>query len=207
MKVFKDALNRFRFIGDGCKAVFNEVLVPAEVSKIASTPWFKNYFTDVELPASIKDPNWIRRLCSGAKAVSLVVRDPRLLLPPRKTKPAVVEDTKNGDDVVGQAFEANEDWCPVLNERVRNDVSTSKVPDGVINEKRREHVANGLDPEKMDMGDQEACVPVLVVPISVQGTVLTSNFNLPPPNTQTTDVKTEIKLANEEATLVPLDRS
>ncbi|XP_071117873.1 ribonucleases P/MRP protein subunit POP1-like [Haliotis cracherodii] len=169
LKSLKDSLCRFRLTGHTSQAIVAEVLQPSDVSVAdvtGSLRWQKFYAREDNQSSCAKQKlvsDWLKRCQSATEAppsqvVALTVRDPRLLLPPKKIKvmPKVEVEQTQSSPTDAELVQTS----PLWDEAVRQEVRSSKMADHELNKRRGENLVPGMP---VDLGLDESRIPVLLL--------------------------------------------
>eukprot|EP00088_Acartia_fossae_P048508 TRINITY_DN5295_c0_g1_i12.p1 TRINITY_DN5295_c0_g1~~TRINITY_DN5295_c0_g1_i12.p1 ORF type:complete len:959 (+),score=235.08 TRINITY_DN5295_c0_g1_i12:40-2916(+) len=169
-------INRFRLVGPKKVEILKTSCVPTSLKMKADKakkkgPWWAKLAQTEDYEAENSEQNERFEQENLDSNFSLIVRDPRLLLPVKKyMKPA--EDNK-GDTAKSEKVpltSENELWrkSPFFDHSVRDIVTQSKLPDIAINDRRSKAPIPGIS---IPVDDRESRVPVVILPDSARDSI------------------------------------
>ncbi|CAN8005144.1 unnamed protein product [Ixodes pacificus] len=166
MALLKDNLVRFSLTGPLATAVVFDALVPVSSAEGSSRRANLSKGEDAAVSKSDRDATWETVRQGGLQTDVLLprgcilgqtVRDPRVLLPDRKTKV-----TGDGETSVPPPASASDSaiWDPAS----RDEASLNKVPEWKLNQLRsRNPIPGKMVGAPLDLGEEESRIPVLLV--------------------------------------------
>ncbi|XP_005111375.1 ribonucleases P/MRP protein subunit POP1 [Aplysia californica] len=182
----KDQLVTLRLYGPGSNTVLAEVLRPASVvpaqsegsagttGKVESernnpAMWWKEYYsseaTRGDLDRQIEV--WSRlKLCRSPaespphSVIAVTVRDPRVLLPPKRQKVASSNTGSVCAQLPSELFSPEVSSSPLWDVSVRQTVKSSKMAEKELNKLKGQQLIPGSE---LDLGDEESRIPVLLI--------------------------------------------
>ncbi|XP_067677330.1 ribonucleases P/MRP protein subunit POP1-like [Haliotis asinina] len=169
LKSLKDGLCKFRLTGQTSHAIVTEVLQASDVSVTHGTSslWWQKFYTGEDNQKNCAEQKQVsdrlKRYQSAtevppSQVVALTVRDPRLLLPPKKIK---VMPTMEDGQAQSTLTDAGLVWTsPLWDEAVRLEVKSSKMANHELNKRRGENLVPGMP---VDLGLDESRIPVLLL--------------------------------------------
>ncbi|CAN8001333.1 unnamed protein product [Ixodes hexagonus] len=177
MALLKDNLVRFSLTGPLASAVVFDTLVPVSSAgdRQVNLPEGEN----AAERKSDRDVTWERVKCGGLQTsgapprgcvLGQTVRDPRVLLPERKTKVTgdggpIVAQASSGCSSTGSPISSSASNSTIWDPAVRDEVSLGKIPEWKLNQLRSQNpipgnFCAGVPP---DLGEKESRIPVLLV--------------------------------------------
>uniref|UniRef100_A0A2C9JKD4 Uncharacterized protein n=1 Tax=Biomphalaria glabrata TaxID=6526 RepID=A0A2C9JKD4_BIOGL len=92
--------------------------------------------------------------------IGLTVRDPRLLLPPKRTKVSVINSGNLTTSLPNELFTESVASSALWDATVRNLVKTTKISEHKLNEMRSH---NQIPGSTLDLGEMESAIPVILI--------------------------------------------
>ncbi|CAN8025384.1 unnamed protein product, partial [Ixodes persulcatus] len=165
MALLKDNLVRFSLTGPLASAVVFDALVPTSSAEGSSRRANLSEGEDAAVSTSDRDLTWETVRQGGLQMNVLLprgcilgqtVRDPRVLLPDRKTKV-----TGDGETSVHPPASASDSaiWDPAS----RDEASLNKMPEWKLNQLRSRNPIPGKLRAPLDLGEEESRIPILLV--------------------------------------------
>ncbi|XP_046582342.1 ribonucleases P/MRP protein subunit POP1-like [Haliotis rubra] len=169
LKSLKDGLCKFRLTGQTSHAIVAEVLQASDVSVTDKTGslWWQKFYTGEDNQKNCAEQkqvsDWLKKYQSAtevppSQVVVLTVRDPRLLLPPKKIKVMPKMEVGQAQSTLTDAVLVK--TSPLWDEAVRQEVKSSKMADHELNKRRGENLVPGMP---VDLGLDESRIPVLLL--------------------------------------------
>ncbi|XP_038057792.1 ribonucleases P/MRP protein subunit POP1-like isoform X2 [Patiria miniata] len=173
-----DSPLRFRLQGPLAHPVLLHALKMAEVQGEASGSkqdrlWWEDYYADPHCLQAWQEQSSIWKTLGGVRAVtdllprcilSLTVRDPRNLLPIKRTKIMTdsdeLEPTDQPPPEVVRHFPRAAPVSPLWEQSMRESVTSTKIPTHKLNKMRSKLIVPG---QEMSLGRQDSRVPVLLL--------------------------------------------
>ncbi|XP_040354862.2 ribonucleases P/MRP protein subunit POP1 [Ixodes scapularis] len=174
MALLKDNLVRFSLTGPLATAVVFDALVPVSSAE-GSSRWANlSKGEDAAVSKSDRDATWETVRQGGLQTDVLLprgcilgqtVRDPRVLLPDRKTKVTgdggpVVDVRKSGHVGVASPPPASASDSAIWDPASRDEASLNKMPEWKLNQLRSRNPIPGAP---LDIGEEESRIPILLV--------------------------------------------
>jgi len=163
------SLNRFRLTGPLTTSVLSHCLKPAELEPQGdsfSEAWWVKHFNDPlkkaeEEKRATEFRRWLKAVPqkSGSGVVSVVVRDPRLILPPKRNTAKLKlgnEERKESEIPDAWSLQDSALLCPSLRQRLL----VERDSDHQINVLRSNNLVPGTP---LSLGDREARLPVMLI--------------------------------------------
>ncbi|XP_064606421.1 ribonucleases P/MRP protein subunit POP1-like [Liolophura sinensis] len=173
----KDTLVRFRLWGPLSQSVlsdlFKEPVVKTDPN--CSEYWWKKYYEEHQV--EVHQHQWRTwnslKMCQSPSevpphcVVGLTVRDPRIFLPPKKTKATQETDDERLKDPFNEnkgSIEASvlppcSALSPLWDEDIRKSTG-QKLTEHEVNKRRSDHPING---NLLQLGDEESRIPVIII--------------------------------------------
>lgn len=174
MALLKDNLVRFSLTGPLASAVVFDALVPTSSAEGSSRRANLSEGEDAAVSTSDRDATWETVRQGGLQTNVLLprgcilgqtVRDPRVLLPDRKTKVTgdggpVVDKPEGGRVGVASPPPASASDSAIWDPASRDEVSLNKMPEWKLNQLRSRNPIPGAP---LDLGEEESRIPILLV--------------------------------------------
>ncbi|CAL1531102.1 unnamed protein product [Lymnaea stagnalis] len=162
----KDSLVKLRLHGPAANLVLAETLKPSKLTNPVPPAWWRNYYScEDHLHALLQQTSlWDKLMkCHSAGEAppdcvfGLTVGDPRLLLPPKRSKVSV----KPGEGCLpSDVFTEQVASSPIWDSEIRLNVKTSKISEQKLNDLKSRHIVPG---SPLDLGEKESAIPILLI--------------------------------------------
>ncbi|RUS90150.1 hypothetical protein EGW08_002117 [Elysia chlorotica] len=195
IKSLKDQLVKFRLYGPSSNLVLAETLQIAdtevlsfspekvEESKKNKTMWWKNFFSSSDNKKMLVQQSqvWqkIAKCQSPCEAppncvIALTVRDPRLMLPPKKNKVQVANAGSVTNVLPMDMFNTDIATSPLWEAWIREELKATKISEQELNRIKSKHLIPGTP---LELGDMESRIPIILIQRPGVSSFITSETN------------------------------
>ncbi|XP_028673135.1 ribonucleases P/MRP protein subunit POP1 [Erpetoichthys calabaricus] len=169
---------RYRLIGPLSHSVLSDALYPASLCKIFHSQhekhcsWWPEYCNEDNLFLHERQQNLFQLLrgiaspaeISAGTVLGLVVDDPRLTLPRKRTKSmpnlSMLPDFEKVRQLTVEGITDETSASPIWDQAVRDDVTRSKISEQELNRMKMEILVPG---SRLDLGAKESKIPILLI--------------------------------------------
>ncbi|XP_059140261.1 ribonucleases P/MRP protein subunit POP1-like [Physella acuta] len=176
VRPLNNELVKLRLFGPASNVVLSETLqLSPMISQCTDSPaqgnvdfWWKSYYSSSLQQESFKQQAdvWRDLQCSTPGQVpansilGLTVRDPRLLLPPKRSKVTLINSGSAVNSLSTPAFTEQVADSPLWDPVIREKVKATKMAEHQLNEMRSKHLIPGTP---LDLGERESLIPVILM--------------------------------------------
>ncbi|GFR72813.1 ribonucleases P/MRP protein subunit POP1-like [Elysia marginata] len=184
IKSLKDQLVKFRLFGPASNLILAETLKLAdtEISKVSSSErqevvenpkrksfWWKNYYSSADMKQRFAKQSelWskVSKCQSPSEAppnciLALTVRDPRLLLPPKKNKVKTTNFESVTQALPMDLFDDGIACSPLWESCIREELKATKFSEQELNLMKSKHLVPGTP---LELGDMESRIPIVLI--------------------------------------------